>query len=454
MSATDPTISAPSGNSTGRPLPAGWTLAGRNFLVTGGTKGIGLAIARSLLEHGASRLVICSRNADECLEVQTRLMGDFPDASIYGVPCDVSTAEGRARLVREVEAHCLNELDGLCNITYDVNNDPSAHEAESFARHNLRWVKAFNDVGAVDIISRKSKSKLATRMSAVDSAALSAAKDFAEIAMGFEVQASYHNDRKTSEQNSIGKEWKHAAYVALFFYTAFLLIVVATYYIVWPYPIPGYQFSVKSHNKVMSSTAMSLFAFSLLPGTFARIVKAWNRGNSMYRFHPVILWGLGIRKHTGLIGMFSLLNHVVMSLVEFSPANYYWCMFASKESTSMDQTGEVSMVRIALHDWPKVLLLFISLVFPPLFCSRVFLAMMPFFLSAAAVRHYFPLYIHDCGDSKPPKVSECAKAQFVLLTNISLASQKTVQVCCGVIRTAHPPHHDLFFAFLSASVRR
>ena len=115
MSATDPTISAPSGNSTGRPLPAGWTLAGRNFLVTGGTKGIGLAIARSLLEHGASRLVICSRNADECLEVQTRLMGDFPDASIYGVSCDVSTAEGRARLVREVEAHCLNELDGLCN---------------------------------------------------------------------------------------------------------------------------------------------------------------------------------------------------------------------------------------------------------------------------------------------------------------------------------------------------
>jgi len=79
---------------------------------------------------------------------------------------------------------------------------------------------------------------------------------------------------------------------------------------------------------------------------------------------------------------------------------------------------------------------------------------MPFFLSAAAVRHYFPLYIHDCGDSKPPKVSECAKPQFVLLTNISLASQKAVQVCCGVIRTAHPPHHDLFFAFLSASVRR
>lgn len=383
----------------------------------------------------------------------------FHDTGIAFVPLEEGITEAEIVFLAIPGKALFPFLETYANILrpsllVDVNNDPSAHEAESFARHNLRWVKAFNDVGAVDIISRKSKSKLATRMSAVDSAALSAAKDFAEIAMGFEVQASYHNDRKTSEQNSIGKEWKHAAYVALFFYTAFLLIVVATYYIVWPYPIPGYQFSVKSHNKVMSSTAMSLFAFSLLPGTFARIVKAWNRGNSMYRFHPVILWGLGIRKHTGLIGMFSLLNHVVMSLVEFSPANYYWCMFASKESTSMDQTGEVSMVRIALHDWPRVLLLFISLVFPPLFCSRVFLAMMPFFLSAAAVRHYFPLYIHDCGDSKPPKVSECAKAQFVLLTNISLASQKAVQVCCGVIRTAHPPHHDLFFAFLSASVRR
>lgn len=47
-------------------------LIGKRALVTGGTKGIGLMIARGLLQAGAS-VIISSRNAETCSEVQQQL---------------------------------------------------------------------------------------------------------------------------------------------------------------------------------------------------------------------------------------------------------------------------------------------------------------------------------------------------------------------------------------------
>ena len=41
------------------------------------------------------------------------------------------------------------------------------------------------------------------------------------------------------------------------------------------------------------------------------------------------------------IGMFFLFVHAIMSLVDFSPAKYYWCMYASKDADTMDVVGEV-----------------------------------------------------------------------------------------------------------------
>ena len=44
-------------------------LSGKRALVTGGTKGIGMMIARGLLQAGA-RVVISSRNAEACAQAQ------------------------------------------------------------------------------------------------------------------------------------------------------------------------------------------------------------------------------------------------------------------------------------------------------------------------------------------------------------------------------------------------
>ncbi len=49
-------------------------LTGKYALVTGGTRGIGMMMARGLLQAGA-RVVISSRKADACASAQQRTVG-------------------------------------------------------------------------------------------------------------------------------------------------------------------------------------------------------------------------------------------------------------------------------------------------------------------------------------------------------------------------------------------
>jgi hypothetical protein len=62
----------------------------------------------------------------------------------------------------------------------------------------LRWVKGFNDCGAIDILTRKSKKAPRTRISGRSARALSEAKTFAQDVMGFDVQSTTHDKRKAT----------------------------------------------------------------------------------------------------------------------------------------------------------------------------------------------------------------------------------------------------------------
>ncbi|MEE6138085.1 SDR family oxidoreductase [Mycobacterium sp. 050128] len=85
-------------------------LSGKHGLVTGGTRGIGMMIARGLLQAGA-RLVISSRNAEACAHAQDQL-SEFGD--VLAVPADLSRHEECERLAELVTADS-GSLDILVN---------------------------------------------------------------------------------------------------------------------------------------------------------------------------------------------------------------------------------------------------------------------------------------------------------------------------------------------------
>jgi NAD(P)-dependent dehydrogenase (short-subunit alcohol dehydrogenase family) len=62
-------------------------LSGKVAVVTGSTRGIGLAIAEAMAAHGA-KVVISSRNAAACDEIAARLRADGREA--IAIPCNVS----------------------------------------------------------------------------------------------------------------------------------------------------------------------------------------------------------------------------------------------------------------------------------------------------------------------------------------------------------------------------
>ena len=86
-------------------------LTGKTALVTGGTRGIGLMIARGLLDAGA-RVAISSRKADACDEARAELESH---GEVIAVPMDVSSEAGCQQL-----AQAVRDQWGTLNIL--VNN--------------------------------------------------------------------------------------------------------------------------------------------------------------------------------------------------------------------------------------------------------------------------------------------------------------------------------------------
>lgn len=86
-------------------------IGGKRVIITGGSSGIGLAIARAMLDRNA-RVVITGRNAESLAQAVKDLEAD--GVSITGVQADVATPEGRGlTLGRAIEV--LGGLDILVN---------------------------------------------------------------------------------------------------------------------------------------------------------------------------------------------------------------------------------------------------------------------------------------------------------------------------------------------------
>jgi 3-oxoacyl-[acyl-carrier protein] reductase len=93
-------------------------LAGRRAIVTGGSKGIGKAIAAELVAEGAA-VAICSRHADElaaAAEELTKQAGDDGASAgqVLAMPCDVTDPD-QVDAFTESAASALGGLDVLVN---------------------------------------------------------------------------------------------------------------------------------------------------------------------------------------------------------------------------------------------------------------------------------------------------------------------------------------------------
>ena len=75
-----------------------FSVKGKVALVTGGTRGIGLMIARGFVENGV-RTYVCSRKKDACAETERELS---KHGQCVGIPADLATQEGVAHVVREL----------------------------------------------------------------------------------------------------------------------------------------------------------------------------------------------------------------------------------------------------------------------------------------------------------------------------------------------------------------
>jgi NAD(P)-dependent dehydrogenase (short-subunit alcohol dehydrogenase family) len=86
-----------------------WTLQGKKALITGGSKGIGLATADELLALNAEVLIVA--RGEDALKgaLETR-----PDQPLHGMVADVTTEEGRKAIVAKV-SELWTGLDILVN---------------------------------------------------------------------------------------------------------------------------------------------------------------------------------------------------------------------------------------------------------------------------------------------------------------------------------------------------
>ena len=122
------------------------SLAGKVVLVTGGSKGIGLACASAFAAEGA-RIAICSRSLDNV----ERACSELRDA--FGVAADLVDATAAANMVETVE-HRLGPVDILINSAGAAKRTP-VDELTPAAWREAFDAKFFSYVNVVDPVVKR-----------------------------------------------------------------------------------------------------------------------------------------------------------------------------------------------------------------------------------------------------------------------------------------------------------
>src|SRR5262245_12318314 len=88
-----------------------YDLRGKTALITGGSRGLGLALGRELVARGAN-VAICARDVDELERASSDLVR--PGRPVLALPCNVADIEEVGRMAQAVREH-FGSIDVLIN---------------------------------------------------------------------------------------------------------------------------------------------------------------------------------------------------------------------------------------------------------------------------------------------------------------------------------------------------
>lgn len=118
-------------------------LLGRTALITGGTRGIGKAIAESFLNAGAD-VIITSRTQTNVELVVAELKNKYPNRMIYGVEMDITEVDSIGKKVNEiiqmVAPHHIDILVNNAGISGGVMGHTTPSEFSKIIDTNLQGV--------------------------------------------------------------------------------------------------------------------------------------------------------------------------------------------------------------------------------------------------------------------------------------------------------------------------
>ena len=109
-----------------------FTYAGRVVVITGGSRGLGLLMARQLRKEGA-RVALLARNREELARAKEQL-GD--DTNVLTIACDVAERE-LVRQAVEIVAHHFGRIDMLINNAGVIQVGPLEHMTYADYHHAM-----------------------------------------------------------------------------------------------------------------------------------------------------------------------------------------------------------------------------------------------------------------------------------------------------------------------------
>jgi NAD(P)-dependent dehydrogenase (short-subunit alcohol dehydrogenase family) len=111
--------------ATSRSRRRAFDFAGKSVVITGGSRGLGLVLARQLAAQGA-RITLVARDENELRRAADDISARYPSADVLVAPADVSVREDVGRAIREAVAR-RGSIDVLINNAGIIQVGPIDH---------------------------------------------------------------------------------------------------------------------------------------------------------------------------------------------------------------------------------------------------------------------------------------------------------------------------------------